>query len=82
MRTLHQPVEPAGAIEQRILGVEVKVDKVRVRHGGTLAPGAARAQEGDVHNPGNPRRVFPRAEALCQQRCCATGIPRLAIELP
>jgi hypothetical protein len=32
MRLLHQPVETAGAIEQRILGVQVKVDKFSVRH--------------------------------------------------
>jgi hypothetical protein len=32
MRLVHQPVEPAGAIEQRILGVQMKMDKVRVRH--------------------------------------------------
>ena len=36
MRLVHQPVQPAGAIEQRILGVQMKMDKVRVRHGNNL----------------------------------------------
>jgi hypothetical protein len=36
MRLVHQPVHPAGAIEQRILGVQMKMNKVRVRHGGSL----------------------------------------------
>jgi hypothetical protein len=36
MRLVHQPVQPAGAIEQRILGVQMQMNKVRVRHGGSL----------------------------------------------
>jgi hypothetical protein len=36
MRLVHQPVQPAGAIEQRIPGVHVKMNKVRVRHGDNL----------------------------------------------
>jgi hypothetical protein len=32
MRLVHQPVQAAGAIEQRILGVQMKMDKIRVRH--------------------------------------------------
>jgi len=32
MGLVHQPVQAAGAIEQRILGVQVKMDKVSVRH--------------------------------------------------
>ena len=37
MGLVHQPVQPAGAVEQRILGVQVEMNKVRVRHGGSLA---------------------------------------------
>src|SRR5580704_15542562 len=37
--TLHEPVEPAGAIEQGILGVQVEMDKVSVRHAAILHPG-------------------------------------------
>jgi len=37
MGLVHQPVQPAGAIEQRILGMEMKMNKVRVRHGHSLA---------------------------------------------
>ena len=36
MRLVHQPVQPAGAIEQRILGVQMQMNKVRVRHGTKL----------------------------------------------
>ncbi len=36
MRFFHQPVQPAGAIEQRILGVQMKMNKVRMRHGNRL----------------------------------------------
>ena len=36
VRLLHQPVQPASPIEQRILGVQMKMDKFRVRHGSSL----------------------------------------------
>jgi hypothetical protein len=36
MRLVHRPVQPAGAIEQGILGVQMEMDKVRVRHAGSL----------------------------------------------
>ena len=36
MGLVHQPVQPAGAIEQRILGVQMEMNKVRVRHEGSL----------------------------------------------
>ena len=32
MGFVHQPVQTAGAIEQRILGVKMEMNKVRVRH--------------------------------------------------
>jgi len=35
-RLLHQPIQPAGAIEQGILGVQVQVDKFCVRHESSL----------------------------------------------
>ena len=51
MGLVHQPVQPAGAIEQRILGVQMEMNKVRVRHGtkllhlvGAEQAGAARGQ--------------------------------------
>jgi len=34
---VHQAVKPARSIEQGILGVEVEMDKIRVRHGDKLA---------------------------------------------
>jgi len=36
MRLFHQPVQTAGAIEQRILGVQMEMNKIRVRHGTNL----------------------------------------------
>jgi hypothetical protein len=36
MRLVHQPVQTAGAIEQGILGVQMQMDKIGVRHGGSL----------------------------------------------
>jgi hypothetical protein len=35
---LHQLVQTTGAIEQGILGVQVQMNKISVRHGGNLAP--------------------------------------------
>ena len=46
MGLVHQPVQPAGAIEQGILGVQMEMNKVRVRHGSTLPPGREPAQDG------------------------------------
>jgi len=34
MRPLHEFVQTARAIEQGILGVQVQMDKISVRHGG------------------------------------------------
>ena len=36
MRLVHQPVQTAGAIEQGILGVQMQMDKIGVRHGDSL----------------------------------------------
>ena len=36
MGLFHQPVQTAGAIEQRILGVQMEMNKVRMRHGDSL----------------------------------------------
>jgi hypothetical protein len=36
MRFIHQPVQPACAIEQGILGVQMQMDKIGVRHGDNL----------------------------------------------
>jgi len=38
MRPLHQCVQAASAIEQRILGVQMQVDKISVRHADNLTP--------------------------------------------
>jgi len=38
VRFVDQPVEAAGAIEQRILGVQMEVDKIRVRHEANYLP--------------------------------------------
>src|SRR5205814_9482041 len=43
-RYVHQPVEAAGAIEQRILRVQMQMDKIRVRHGVNLTPAGNDAQ--------------------------------------
>ncbi len=32
MGLVHQPVEAARPVEQRILGVQMKMDKIRMRH--------------------------------------------------
>src|SRR5688572_25615105 len=34
---VHQPIEAAGAVEQRILGVQMKMNEVSVRHRTNLA---------------------------------------------
>ena len=44
MRLVHQPIQSASAIEQRILRVQMKVDKVRVRHAKNLTSGVKEAQ--------------------------------------
>ena len=41
---VHQPIEAAGAIEQRILRVQMQMDKIRVRHGVNLTPAGNDAQ--------------------------------------
>jgi hypothetical protein len=52
MRPLHQFVQPARAIEQRILGVQMKMDKISVRHQIILPFRANPKQAADVHNAG------------------------------
>jgi hypothetical protein len=49
MRTVHQPVKPAGAIEQRKLGVQVQMDEVSVRHQENLHADDDAAQGRDIH---------------------------------
>jgi hypothetical protein len=39
MRLFHQPIQAACPIEQRILGVQMQVNKVGVRHNSNLTPG-------------------------------------------
>ena len=46
---VHQPVEPARSIEQGILGVEVQMDKIRVRHALNLPPFVHVTQGSDIH---------------------------------
>jgi hypothetical protein len=41
VRPVHQFVQTARTIEQRILGVQVQMDKIGVRHGGSLSLPAA-----------------------------------------
>jgi hypothetical protein len=48
MRLVHQPGQPAGAIEQRILGVQMQMNKVRVWHGPTPLPDTDCTQERDA----------------------------------
>jgi hypothetical protein len=49
MGFLHEPVQTARAIEQRVLGVQVQMDKVGVRHRPTL-PLRRKGQQGtDIH---------------------------------
>ena len=58
MRLVHQPVQTAGAIEQRILGVQVQMDKFGVRHGGTLR------QFNQLPQDGNAEDVFSAGDAV------------------
>src|SRR6185369_327131 len=39
MRLLQQSIQTTGAIEQRVLGVEMEMNKIRVRHATNLMPG-------------------------------------------
>ena len=50
VRFVHQPVQPAGAIEQRILGVQMEMDKIGMRHGSKLPLLESRVQARDVNN--------------------------------
>ena len=50
MRLVHQPIQTARAIEQGILGVQVQVNKIRVRHAEKLPFDDECAQERDVHS--------------------------------
>ena len=58
MRLVHQPVQPAGAIEQRILGVQMEMNKVRVRHAVNLPLNCGREQDADVHTNERNRDWF------------------------
>jgi len=49
MRLVHQPVQTAGAIEQGILGVQMEMNKIGVRHADNLPSATAPAQGRDVH---------------------------------
>ena len=64
MRPLHEPVQPAGSIEQRILGVQVKVNKFRVRHSPTLPPRGNQGQAEVIH-----RRPFARSSGKTGSLC-------------
>ena len=44
VRLFHQPVQAAGPIEQRILGVQMQMNKIGVRHEPNLTPGADAGQ--------------------------------------
>jgi hypothetical protein len=48
----------ASAVEQRILGVQMEMDKVRVQHAVKLLSGGKRAQGRDVHH-------LPRGSGHC-----------------
>src|SRR6266545_2626741 len=45
---VHQLVEAAGRIEQGILGVQVEMDEIRVRHRLNLGRGGREEQAGDI----------------------------------
>jgi len=47
---VHEPIQAASAIEQRVLGVQMKMDKVGVRHGNNLPLLESEEQARDVHN--------------------------------
>jgi hypothetical protein len=51
MGFLAKLVQTAGAIEQRILGVQMQMNEVSVRHGDKLPRRAKPAQGRDVHKP-------------------------------
>jgi len=58
VRLVHQPVQTAGAIEQRILGVQVQMYKFGVRHGATLR------QFNNLPQDGNEEDVFSAGDAV------------------
>ena len=65
MRLVHQPVQPASPIEQRILGVQMKMDKFRVRHeqqftAGSTVPGKKRLSAvAGARRPGRQQQTRP-----------------------
>src|SRR5436190_20758898 len=50
MRLLHQPVQTTGPIEQRILGVQMEMNKLSVRHGIILHVRLTIAQENEIES--------------------------------
>src|SRR5687768_14143292 len=79
MRAIHQLVQPARAIEERVLRVEVKMNKIGMRHGVTLIAGRGLGQWMIVHTgfticvrnctPGKTSRSqIPRAESELQSQ--------------
>jgi hypothetical protein len=48
VRLVHQPVKAAGTVQQAILGMQVEMDKFRVRHRLNLIPCGDAAQAGDI----------------------------------
>jgi hypothetical protein len=53
VRLLHQTIQPARSIEQRILGVKVEMNEFGVRHGARLRPRFPPAQVKRSHPDGN-----------------------------
>ena len=61
MRPLHQRVQAARTIEQRILGVQMQVDKISVRHQKRILRARRDAkQAADVHKEAFTRRIAAR----------------------
>jgi hypothetical protein len=79
MGLFHQSVKAAGAVEQRILGVQMEVNKVRMRHDASLPLNCDREQDADVHTR-EMDRVRENRDWPMDYR--ANGIPYLGDGVP
>src|ERR1041385_1773289 len=72
MRFVHQAIQTASAIEQRVLGVQVQMDEVGVRHKDKLPLPMTLRQGRDVHRRGKLNRLNRLSELNASNEGSAT----------
>jgi hypothetical protein len=74
MGFVHEPVQTTSPIEQRVLGVQMEMNKVRVRHGFKLPPGMRKQQGRDVHKKDHRQRWRQSAIISLQAACTQKNV--------